>query len=324
MVWCPYTDQELELNETTPEHIIPMSLGGCNQLVLPVHLATNAILGSEIDGKITQDFVVRFLRREFDARGHSGKKPEVIFKNATFEGRPAQVQFLGGDKLPRIWDARSASYVDEETIAGKQLTIAFEHDRSLIVRFAAKVALSAGYFALGDYWRQYVDHSQARLVMNARTPDQRKELIPKVKILFHDIYNVLSDAQRWFEDVLKLCCASINGPVVMIIPGTENIGVVVGVLRQYLGMINIPADTSNFPSDPAYDLGHCLIVSDRKLTRCSWRVLLWYILKEASQDPLVTGIDPEQFRRQSEQLKELGVVLPEDEKSVTPGKRNPP
>jgi hypothetical protein len=312
MIWCPYTDRELELNETTPEHIIALALGGCNQLVIPVHGPTNATLGSEIDGKLTKDFIVKFLRREADARGHNKKKPQVIFKKATFQGRPAQVEFLGGKNLPLIWDARSASYVDSAIIPGETVGINFAWDRLIMFRLAAKVALSAGYFALGDYWRNHVDHGQARLIMNAGTLDEARKIKPQLKALVHDLYTDLPDDQKWFADVLRLCCALIKGSIIMIIPGPENVGVVVGILGQYFGMVNLPADTSQFPLlDPAYDLGHCLVVSDRKLARCSFRELLWLILNAAAQQPDATGIDPNQLREQAEKLKELGVVLPE-------------
>jgi hypothetical protein len=178
MIWCPYTDRELEPKETTPEHIVPLSLGGCDELVIPVHGATNARLGTEIDGKITDDFLVKFLRRESDARGHSGRRPEVIFKNATFEGRPAQVQFLGGNNLPLVWDARSATYLDPEKI-GKSLTIQWKMDRSLIMRFAAKVALSAGYFSLGDYWRNSTpDLKRSKYYQQLHSTRRKKILFP--------------------------------------------------------------------------------------------------------------------------------------------------
>ncbi len=60
----------------------------------------------------------------------------------------------------------------------------------------------------------------------------------------------------------------------MIVPGPENVGVCVGILGQYVGMINLPADTSRFPDDLSYDLGHCLVVKNRKLVRVSFRQFL--------------------------------------------------
>lgn len=80
------------------EHIIPLSLGGSNSFTVPVSKALNAELGSAIDAALaTSDVLTMFRRREFDARGHSNKKPEVRIRDATYGADlcPAQVT-LGG------------------------------------------------------------------------------------------------------------------------------------------------------------------------------------------------------------------------------------
>jgi hypothetical protein len=102
MIWCPYTDRELNESETNEEHILPLALGGSDQFVIPVDKSANSTVGSDIDGAIEKEFYVKFARREFDAVGQSGNKPEVVFKYASFDGRPVQVQFLGGNNVPRV------------------------------------------------------------------------------------------------------------------------------------------------------------------------------------------------------------------------------
>jgi hypothetical protein len=107
------------------------------------------------------------------------------------------------------WDAKSASYVDPETIPGNTVAIKFPWDPSIILRFLAKVALTAGYFAFGDCWRQQVDHAQARSIMNARTADLRRKITSPVRALFHDIYTDFPGEQRLTAGTYRLCCASI-------------------------------------------------------------------------------------------------------------------
>ena len=186
MIWCPYTDRDLDESETNEEHILPLALGGCNQFVLQVDRSVNCSVGSEIDGLIAKEFGVKFARRGFNSEGQSGKEPEVVFKHATFEGRPVQVQFLGGGNLPRVWDLKARRYLEPDEIIGKQITLNFAIDDMVRFRFAAKVALSAGYFAFGDWWRQNVDHTQARSVMNIRTLAEWESAKPKS--LVHDLY----------------------------------------------------------------------------------------------------------------------------------------
>lgn len=83
-IYCPYTDTEIDVNSSSAEHIIPLSLGGSNDFTIPVGKEYNSKIGSDIDGDLANDFLVLFRRRNFDARGHSDKKPKVILKNPTW------------------------------------------------------------------------------------------------------------------------------------------------------------------------------------------------------------------------------------------------
>jgi hypothetical protein len=270
MIWCPYTDRDMAETETNKEHILPLALGGSDQFVIRVDQSVNSAVGSEIDGAIEKEFWVRFARREFDAKGQSGNKPEVKFKYASFEGEPVQVEFLGGDNVPKVWDAKSRRYVDPQDIVGKTLELNFRIDPIVRFRFAAKVALSAGYFAYGDWWRHHVDHAEARSVMNIRTQAEWRSVKPKV--LVHDFYSEIPQEQKVLGSVLMLC-TSFKGSSVFMLPDSESMLVVVGILGGYLSSIRIPADTSHFPGD-LNDLGDSFLVAEGKLVRIPWRELL--------------------------------------------------
>jgi hypothetical protein len=56
-VYCPYTDLQLAESECSPEHIVPLSLGGTNGFELPVSASFNSKLGHEIDGAMANDFL---------------------------------------------------------------------------------------------------------------------------------------------------------------------------------------------------------------------------------------------------------------------------
>jgi hypothetical protein len=53
-----------------------------------------------------------------------------------------------------------------------------------------------------------------------------------------------------------------------------------GVLGNYVGTLNMPADTSAFPYRPDWDVGHCLVVCGRQLQRLSFRDYLTNYLAE--------------------------------------------
>jgi hypothetical protein len=79
---CIYSGLELvpddpELGES-PEHIIPLSLGGSNGFITnDVSRKANNRAGNEIDDKVASLFAVTILRNKFSLAGHRGRVPDV-------------------------------------------------------------------------------------------------------------------------------------------------------------------------------------------------------------------------------------------------------
>jgi hypothetical protein len=65
-IYCPYADRDIPISESSPEHIIPLALGGMNGFTIPVSKDFNSSVGSEIDGALANDLLVmrRTPRRE--------------------------------------------------------------------------------------------------------------------------------------------------------------------------------------------------------------------------------------------------------------------
>jgi hypothetical protein len=270
-MWCPYTDKEIDEAESNPEHILPLALGGCNVFTIPVARSANATIGSEIDGALANDPLIAFARREFDARGHSGTPPRVILKRATFQDRPVQVTFPGGGRAPVIWAAKSRLDVSPEQVEGQQFSVKWSMPQFGRIRFAAKVALSAGFYALGNYFREHVAHGEARRIMYSASYEDFKTIASHVRTRVADPFTPISEECHDLHSVISFSCTRIRGSVVLILPGPTNLVISVGVLGNYVGTLNMPADTSAFPGRPDYDLGHCLVVVDRQLERLSFR-----------------------------------------------------
>lgn len=114
MVYCPYTDSEIEITKTSPEHIIPLSLGGMNGFEIPVCKNFNSSVGSKIDGAVANDFGIKIKRGKVDARGHSNKKPivEITKARCSATGKPLKVSFE--DNGLKLW-----SHLDKEYLRGK-------------------------------------------------------------------------------------------------------------------------------------------------------------------------------------------------------------
>ncbi len=112
MVYCPYTDREIPVEKSNSEHIIPLSLGGVSGFEIPVDRGFNSRVGSELDGRLSNEFLWALVRTRHDSRGHSGKKPFAIIKTAQYgkDDRLAQVYFHQREGL-RVWDVRNRKYM---------------------------------------------------------------------------------------------------------------------------------------------------------------------------------------------------------------------
>ena len=273
LYYCPYTDCNISKNESNSEHIIPLSLGGANELTIPVHEKFNSRLGSKLDGALANDFLVTLRRSQYDARGHSGKEPWATSKKAECgdNNRSAQVQIHRKHGM-RLWDARY-----QELITGPG-TVQFttKLDIYLPILFATKVALAAGYYVYGDHFRSQVDHYQLREIMQIGLDslNERDEL----NKLDQDRFTVLADdylcaappTSDWRLRCIRDFCDKLKGSVILLVPSKQNLVVSVGILGNYLAMINVPADTTTFPNEGDYEWGHILAAIDKKLVRCSW------------------------------------------------------
>ena len=274
MIYCPYTDRDIPEAQSSPEHIIPLSLGGINGLEISVDSAFNSQVGSKLDGALANESLFALKRTEFDTRGHSGKKPFALIRKATYgeNNRPAQVRFHLKEGL-KVWDSRDREF--KERVPSFAISLLLDVD--LPVRFAAKVALAAGYYAYGDLFRQYVDHRQFRDVMNT---DLRKLDLTKTPAdlgLGHltlqvDSYlrEVPDEPEYDALNSIRAFCSSVEGSVVVLAPGYGCFGVGVGILGHYVATVIAPAETYTFPNDGNYAWGHVLAVTGKTLKRCSW------------------------------------------------------
>jgi len=244
-VYCPYADCEVDLEKTTPEHIIPLSLGGANEFTIPVSASHNADAGSKIDGKLANDFLVLFRRKHFDARGHSNKKPIIRSKNSTIgpDKNPVQVDF-SEDKIA-VYDPIKRRVLDDSEISGKEISAQFKFSRNGRLKFAAKVALSGGYYAFGNWFRENVKHEDIRTFMKL-ADETPKDKFPNLPIKAYDEFSKPNDADKIDFETYKLFCEVVQGSCVYFVPGSSNLGIFVSVLGKFVATLNVDANTDQF------------------------------------------------------------------------------
>ena len=274
MVYCPYTDADIPKAESSSEHIIPLSLGGVNGFEVPASREFNSDVGSTIEGKLANDFLWQAPRMEFNARGRSGKEVIATVRHATYgePRRPAQIQFRHQDGM-RLWDARDRVYVRPS--GSIEMNVSLHLD--IPFRFLAKVAMGAGYFVYGDLYRQHVDHQQLRDIvrLDRSALKERLELHERKTglwtVRWEDHLRLAPDDPDGRMPVFRLVCSSVKGSSVLLVPGEQCLGIFVGLLGRYSGMLNVPATTDAFPMEGDHDLGHAVSLVNGCVERSSLR-----------------------------------------------------
>ena len=235
------------------------------------------MVGSQLDGALANEFFVALRRTEYDARGHNDKEPVATSKRAIYgkDDRLAQVHLHRKHGI-KVWDVRDRKFKEDfDTLEFNTLLNIY-----LPVRFTAKVALAAGYFAYGVLFREHVDNRQLRDVMNTDPAKLDLSRTPVELGLDHLTLTVddYLDEAPTNPDSPILCirkfCSLVRGSVVVLTPGRNYLRIGLGILGQYLAMITVPANTESFPNAGEYAWGHVLAVVDNKLRRCSWMDVL--------------------------------------------------
>ena len=283
--YCIYLDGLSD--DMSKEHIFPMSLGGLDSFCIQADRKFNNTVGSRVDGAIANDFLMLFKRDRAEAKGHSGTHPEPIARRATLEdGTPIQAIFSKTGL--RLYDLKQKRYLTKgegtRTIKVSGLKLDLDAD----IRFVAKVALAAGYYAYDDFFKNGVQHSQARMIVTAK---HLTDVNPSVRLYtrFQDPKELPDPSDyQLFKAAIELSGCSC----VLMLPGKDCFGVVVGVLGEFMGMINIPANTTGFPNEGAYSLGHCIFLQEGKVKRMSFRHLCNKLLEAMEKNDDKKNAEP--------------------------------
>jgi len=288
-LYCIYSGKEIKEGTASPEHIIPLSLGGCNALTIQVEKGINNRLGSEIDGKMANDFFVALNRIRSGTKGHSGKAPSYRVPS-NIGGRPVITTFeKDGMKL---FDPRERTYLQGQY----SVQMSFGLDVTLRTRFTAKVALATGYFLFGDRFVQHADCDALRTIMLSRNLQETFQSdAKKLKNLrFYDSFTKEKPEDKPWIDIYKMYCEILRGSNVLWTYSPQSIIVHVGILGKFIGCVNFEADVQAFPSDGDYWLGHVLLCKNNTLIRNSWRAA---VMEMAEKKQLLSPEQLEEARQ---------------------------
>jgi hypothetical protein len=280
--YCPYTDRDVPASETNPEHIVPLSLGGANAFTIPIDGKFNSEVGSSIDGALANDFLIKLRRRAFGVLGHSRREPKVVLKRSMIEGQstPVQVTLRGKEGPPVVWDPVQRRDLSAAETIGKEIKSQLQIQRFNRLRFAAKVALAAGYFVYEKLFRDNLQHSDLRLLMKLNDAGQIDQRLQETDMRVWDRFTPVEAKDSGDHQMYSLFCAAVRGSCVLCIPGPKNIGFVVGVLGQIEAVLNVSANTKDFPSSGDHDLGHIILLTQKRMERLSYRSFAQRVLSQ--------------------------------------------
>lgn len=277
-MYCIYTNLDVPTEKGNLDHVLPLSLGGRDEFVVWSDRDVNSKLGSEVDGKLSQDNLVRMALRDAGVKGHSGKETAPVWKNSRINGRPTQVTW-GKDRV-FAWDAIDRRELADDEFVGKEIATKWQIDPHLTTRFLAKVALGSGYYIYGDDFRSIVDCEALReLALLDRESAKKSARLMRSAITICD---------RFHEDSLpnrpghlhRVMTETIRRSMVVSVPHNDAISIHVGLVGMYIGSIITPATTDDLPRYDGHDLGHALLLAPGPFERISYRNLMAEVYRQ--------------------------------------------
>lgn len=251
LVYCIYSDKKILKSESSPEHIIPLSLGGVNTFTVPVSRKLNSEFGHSIDGAFSNDPLITLRRAKKDSRGHNNSPVVAKWRRGSDDkGDPIQT-IISKDKLS-FFDAKSRRFLTDEESAGRAFKSQFKIEQFVRLPFSAKVALGVGYFLYEEAFLQHTYHGQLRALLK---PFQSIEdtVLRNSRVLYFDRIN---DPDRWRDDlkhrvVERIIQVNDCSAVVVLVNG-GSLTFVIGILGEWQATISVPADGVKFlgPDDP--------------------------------------------------------------------------
>lgn len=168
-----------------------------------------------------------------------------------------------------IWDPREKRLLKLGSEV-KRFTATVRFDMNARVRFAAKVALGAGYLLYGDFFRYYVKHKDLCLLMSHGV-SRNLLAAGDVTLRLYDQFSEVSDEDRAKLVVIREIYRSTSASGVIFGHGPSNLVVIVGVLGQYLASLNVEADMEVLDLSAEFDWGQVVFIQGGQLHHASLR-----------------------------------------------------
>lgn len=276
-MYCIYSDKEIDKSEATVEHIIPLSLGGNNQFTIYVDKKSNSDVGSKIDGKFSQDFLISLSQLPYDNKGHSNKRQDVRIRGTMDEERPVTLTLT--KQGTQIFDHISKEIVKKNAT----IKLSSQIDLTIRFRFICKVALATGFYLFGKNFVKYADCTTLRKGMYC--DDIKNETLD---LRFHDNLHKTEDKDTVHKETVEMLFKHLGTSAVLFSFAEGRCIVFVAISGKYIGMVNFQADIQKLPiQNDLFRLGVVLSCDKNKLLKKSF----WRSVFDMSVDKQIIDIE---------------------------------
>lgn len=268
-MYCIYSGKNLDDADMNVEHIIPLSLGGCDSFTIMVGKKINSDLGSKIDGKFCNDFLIGLQQLPFDNKGHSKKSKSVNLKG-TVNNRP--ITWSLSKDGSKFYD-----HMDKKYLTGQmQVQVKTALDIDIRWKFVCKVALATGYYLFGEDFVKYADCETLRKALLSENVHEEK-----LDLKIYTNLIPIQDKDKGMHDLGVMLFEYLGGSAVHFGYAPGRIIASVAINGKYIGMVNFKADVDQLPiKNDLHRCGCVLICKDNKLTKKSF----WQSIYDMNQD----------------------------------------
>lgn len=261
-MYCIYTGKEFSEDQMTEEHIIPLSLGGCNSFTIMVEKNINSKLGNDVDGRMAEDFLVKLTRARKNIKGHSRKNVQMNIKG-DIDNHP--VIFSVNHKGSEVYDL-----INKKTLKGElSINLGYHLELPLRIRFVCKVALATGYYLFGEKFAQYADCSALRQTMLSNSFEGFSK-----ELRFYDTFTNVKEDDRAMVSLYENLFKCIDKSVVIFSYQAKRIITFVAISGKYIGSVCLKANTEALVPSSSGALGRVLICGKKGIKDFELREIL--------------------------------------------------
>lgn len=273
MTFCIYSNTDVADSESNNEHIFPLTLGGNNSFTIIVSKTFNTLANREIDEKLKSCLFLAANRKKHKAIGHRNQTVNPPKIKITVGSDKSVVFKFDDNDLLQFYSHKRKKLIPVDQIKAEGINFRIEQERSLRLKFTAKIALASGYFVYGNTFIENVKTADLRTLMNHLGKYHDEVAFGNISSTGWYWPEPVSNSDAAMHDIFQRINDMLNCSFVAFITSAapDKIIIVVGVLGHLSGVISCPAKCDELPKSDDHDLGHVVALKGKKLQRFSFR-----------------------------------------------------